>query len=400
MTAPKEVAVAAAETRSLSPILSDAPPLPALFRGVEIYDRFDDEDLRETSKFSETTNVLGIAIHPIGRPTGDASILEIRGRLDAIPVTSGDAKEMLRGLIVGRPWILARGLLAAGCSRPARIAGLFPYDRAELAAAFRAATTPDPAAAGPADLYVVQIPHAPDRLIAHMPDIRLALALGTDDPRAALPIAIEAANRLWRERTARNLEGGGSHDRDPRGAKWEEIRLLAGGCFAANSPALPASSGSSAVPSPTLIFTSETAPNAWEESLASLDILAAAGVSTSDVLVAQAEPWVAEGGGVVCPLFRNPPLAARILAGSARWRAAAEAPGALGFGLPVDSRGRVRIEDAPEDACVVVPREAVPAPFAASAAPARVGRVVAHGIAKNEARELWARGFPAATIAD
>lgn len=371
-------------------VLVESPPIPAIFKGRAVYDGFDATDLRETAKFHELPNVLGLAAHDLARPPGEAALHQIAGRLDAIPVSGGSALGLIRDALGDEPTILVRGLAAAGCSRPFRIAGFFPQRHAALAQAFEAMLWPDAADAPGSDFRILALPDAADAFLAYLPDLRFAVAMGTDDLRATLPAAIEAAHRTWIARTERHYASGGGPTSDVGGARWEEIRLLPGGSFPfREAPASPAF---------TLVYSGESLPDGWERYLQEHSP-ALARLATADLAPAQAEPWVAEGGGRLAPFWRAVPLPARALGAAPAWRIAAEHPDAIPFGARIDAEGRLDLEGSPEDAFVVVPREAIPAPFAGGAVESarvlpRVGAILTHHASKDDARELWARGFP------
>lgn len=367
-------------------LAAEPEAIRALFLGSEVYDGLGQHDFREMAKFWEAPNIHGLPMHPISRPVGGELIQEFPGTLaEFMAAHPTSPLKRLRRLIERESVLAVRGTLAAGCSRPFRVTALVPQTWAHVAQGFDAVFYPPDPAPEPSDLTIIQIPDTSEdgrrafQLTIHFPGSRLALALGTDDLRPALLVAMEAANRLYTERTRRINEAGGEK-------KPEEIRLLPGGSFVLRR-------GDSGA---TLVFSGESVPVNWERSLVET-IPAIAQAAPAAVALAGAEPWVAEGGGFVCPLWRNAPFPAAALA-EAGWSEAALDPDALPFGVEPDARGEAKLDSSEEGAFVVAPRARIPAPLASAAERTKIAEVLTHRNAREEAKELWARGFPPAKV--
>lgn len=396
----------------ISPALvNEAPFMAELLRGRELYYGFNAIDLREMGKFTETPNTLGLPLHPIANPP-NAPAREFEGRMEDLPAAepqtdpAADSRtepaavvaavpsglQALREAMAPGAAIIVRGELGAGLSRPFRVLGLFPQTHAHLAHGFHELITPDetPRAEAdktahgnrpPADLYLIHWPSFPDAATLLVSGSRAALVLGTDDLRAAAPLIIESANRFWTERNV-DLENRRQELRAEGGRPAdlpEDIRLLPGGGFVTGAG--------------DLIFAGEALPENWAEKLiAAVDALQLR--SATEIALAGAEPWIAEGGGLAAPFWRNPPLPAFPASLPPGWARAIEHPDALPFGAPVDERGQIRFDAADESAFVIAPRAVLPAPFANAAGPIRVRRLFTHHYVRQDAMELWARGFP------
>ena len=88
-----------------------APEMAELFRGTEVYGGLDAEGLRETSKFAEQANVLGLAAHRIARPLGEEGTREFAGGLGDLPrdllrALGAEYRQVL-GLFLGEAVVLA-----------------------------------------------------------------------------------------------------------------------------------------------------------------------------------------------------------------------------------------------------------------------------------------------------
>jgi hypothetical protein len=361
----------------------------ALFRGVEVYPGLSAEDFREMAKFKESPNLCGLPAHSIRRPLRGEKIREFSSPVrDLTRHKAGDPIGNLRSLFSEEPSLLLRGRLAEGSARPFCLTALVPQSHAHLAQGIDALfwpAGPVEAESFPSDLHLILWPNSAEQLILHLPASKLLISLGTDDPRAALIVVVEAAHRLWSERTRERTERETLGERIPPG--WEEMRILPGGSFALHTE----SEGGS------LVFLSETVPDGWAGALQrNFDPLM--GRDARESLLAGAEPWVAEGGGLAIPFWRNPPLPASLLASVPCWRDAALHPDALPFGVKIGDRGEVELEASRDDAFVIVPRARIPQPFVCDSSPTRIRRVVTYRYAKQEAMERWARGFPAPEI--
>lgn len=362
----------------LSPSLAAAPePIKALFRGVEVYDGLDSDDLREMGKFGETTNIQGLPVHPIVRPHAGGVVREFGEALADLPK---DLLRRLRGAIGHEPSILVRGSLAGACRDPLSVVALFPQSEAHLAQALQTCLWPgrrevDSPVAD--DLYLIQVPDFDEQMILSVPTARAVLVLGTDELHGGMLVALEWANRRWTPGAEKNP------------SQNSPIRILAGGSFVFDSGTTEAGKSSG----PVLVFTGESVPDSWEDALVT-QIPSLAGRPGIEPLLGGGEPWVAQEGGWLCSLWYAPPLAAVALAGSPAWEAAALHPAALPFGVRVNEAGALDLAGSSEEAYVIVPRRAMPPPFPCSAAPVKVTRVLTHRHSKEEAMDLWALGFP------
>ncbi|MCH8332427.1 hypothetical protein IIC65_00690 [Candidatus Sumerlaeota bacterium] len=121
-----------------------------------------------------------------------------------------------------------------------------------------------------------------------------------------------------------------------------------------------------------------------------------AGHAPEEVVLAGGEPWVAEAGGWVSPLWFNPILSARLLASPAGWTRAALHPDAHPFGVRIAATGEIDLAGSAEDAFVIVARLRLPEPFPSRPVRRKVQRILAAEGAKREAIELGAMGFPVA----
>jgi len=322
----------------------------SLLGSVEVYAALDAVDLREMSKFSERTNVWGLPVHPILSPPDPDGLLESSGWLEDLP-TAVFVK--LRETLRAQPQILLRGEFAGTMSHTFPVAATFPQDAAHIARVWNELLwrgeepTTEPA------LTVVHLPDFEEPILLSLPDEGVALILGTDDLRPGLFVALEWANRHWNARNEliqlKKL---------PREAEPQVI--LAGGSYVFEDR--PIEEGSP--PAPTLIYPGESIPVSWEE-IVRESLSALGGLKAEDLLLAEAEPWCAGGGGHAAPFWRNPMLPAPLLELSAKWRESALHPDAVPFGLTVDEAGDIDWNATPEEAFVVAPRSAVPPPFPA-----------------------------------
>lgn len=367
---------------NLHPLLSAEPEaLKALFRGVEIYGGLSGADLREMGKFTEIPNVWGLPVHAIDKPPRGEAVREFGGPLADLP---GGMIRHLRAALHEQPLVAVRGSLAGGCKRPFRALGLVPQSHAHLAQGLQAALWPDRSPeSAPADLVLVYWPDFDRQLMLSVPASKLALILGTDDLRGGFLVALELANRVWMPPPPIAEQGQEAEPALP------EIQILPGGCFPADTQGRsPENSGPQ-----TLIFTGESIPVGWDEEVPK-QIPALEGRPAVEIALGGAEPWIAQSGGMVCPLWYNPPLPAILLRESPAWTEAALHPAALPFGIEVRASGEVDLRESDELAFVVVPRRAIPFPFANSAAPVKVRRLLRHSRAREQAMLLWANGFP------
>jgi hypothetical protein len=353
---------------------------------VEVYPFLDAVALREMSKFSEITNVHGLALHPISLPPDPDGLLESSGCLEDLPTA---VFVQLREAIRTRPQILLRGTFAGTMAHPFPVAALFCQDDAAIAQAWDALLwREEPETPAEPALTFIHCSKFPQPILLSLPDEGVALILGTDDPRPGLFVALEWANRHWGARNEliklKKLEAGS-----------EPSVILDGGSFVFRDP--PQSGPGAAESSTTLVYPGESIPISWEEILReSLPELT--DVGEADLLLAGAEPWCAEGGGRLAPFWKNPVLPAPLLLHAERWQTAALAPGALPFGLAVSSGGQIDWQASSEEGFVIAPRSMTPAPFVNSAVPRRPSRHYTHRAMKPEAMELWALGLPSPEV--
>ncbi len=327
-------------------------------------------------KFTEQTNIHGLPLHPIAKPVRGEGIRESAGTLEEVSTPAGrKLSDHLRELLASEPLLEVRGLAGAGCRIPFRVVALAPQSRAELAQALDLIFWPPKnfTGLGDAELTILQIPSSEDQILLSLPALGLALILGSDDLRPGLLIALESAHRFWNKKSQTS----------ELKSKEEEIRLLPGGSFL-----LQDSEGKTA-----LVFSGESVPDQWEKTLVE-KIPELARCNPSEIVLAGAEPWIAQGGGWVSPFWRNPFFPASLLSSAPRWSEAALHPDSIPFGVPVNAQGEIKLTDADENAFAVIPRSAIPTPFVSSGHPAKISRLLTHRHSKNEAMELWAKGFP------
>jgi hypothetical protein len=360
---------------------AEPEPIKALMRGVEVYAGLAGEDLREMAKFTEQTNVLGLPIHPIARAASGDAVREFFGPLADLP---GGMIKHLRAALNEQPMLAVRGFLAGGSRRPFAVLALFPQSHAELAQGWRQLLWPGPDHDQPLETHLILLflPDFERPLMLSIPESKLAVIVGTDDLRGAMLMSIELAHRYWTPQAMQESEAE---------APLPEVFILPGGSFLVDSQ----SAAVNEMGPQTLVFSGESVPVGWEEQTPKA-IPALAGRPSVEVTLAGAEPWVAQSGGWVCPLWFNPPLPAELLAEAPAWREAALHPAAVPFGVRVSEAGEVELRAGEEPGFVIVPRIVVPYPFAGSAAPAKVARVLRHSRAREAAMALWAVGFPAA----
>lgn len=350
--------------------------LSELLGDHQVYADLSAEDLREMAKFDEQPNVLGLAAHGLRRIPGVQAPYEVHGSIRDL---NPSFRRRLHEAIHREPLLCVRGSLAGASRSPFQISAYFAQDQAHLAAGLQAILWPAPAGADfpSAHLHIIQICDSPDVEALFFPAESLLLLLGSDDLRPALMIALELAHRAWRPPSAAEPPA------EDAPAPLPEILLLPGGSFALTPDSAPSE----------LVYSGDAMPVAWEKTLAQ-KLAALYGRPGAETILAGAEPWVAQTGGWTLPLWFNPPLPARLLGANAAWREAACHPDALPFGVEINGRGEIDFKRSPGEAFVIVPRRAMPPPFARSAAPVRIGKVSTHKHARPEALELWAMGFP------
>lgn len=375
--------------RPANPSPSDAPisgfpvALQRLLARTEIYPGLEAVDFREMAKFGEATNIWGLPLHPLRRPPDPDGLLESEGGIDDLPAELLGA---LRRELATQPHLLVRGRLAGSMAQALEVSAIFPRSAAQLAQAWDALLWRGPEGAddSPPGLTILQLPEFPEPALLSLPEEGVALILGTDDPRPGLVVALEWVNRRWRAR-----EELMKLKRLP--ATEQPLKLLAGGSFLFGGGAAAGADRWS------LVYPGDSVPISWERTLLEL-LPELKGCTEADLLVAGAEPWCGQGRGLAGPFCRHPLLPAALLRDSERWRKAALDPDALPFGLTLTPGGDVDWGATPEDAFVVIPRHAVPAPFPAEAGPLRPAAHFTHRSAKPEAMELWAMGFPSPEV--
>ncbi len=374
------------QLKSESAIAGLPETVRAMLAPAEVYPSLDAVALREMSKFSETTNVHGLPLHPLALPPDPDGLLESSGCLEDLPTS---VFVQLRERLRARPQILLRGAFAGTMTQSFPVAALFSQDDAQIAQAWDALMwREDPVNATEPALTVIHLSDFPQPILLSLPDQNVALVLGTDDPRPGLFIALEWANRRWNARNARIKLKQGELGEEPS-------VILDGGSLIFNEP--PESAGGDAQPTTTLVYPGESIPVSWEEILQeSLPTLAE--LSEADLMIAGAEPFCAEGGGRLAPFWRNPILPSSLIPHSERWQEAALSPGALPFGLAVSPDGNIDWEATSEDAFVIAPRDRTPRPFLPTSMPQIPSRHYTHRAVKPEAMELWALGLPSPEV--
>lgn len=382
-----------------SPLRLD-PAFPARwFPPDQVREGADAEDLREMGKFTEHPNILGLPAHPIRSPVTGPILTET----DSLPP---EIESWMAERFRTEPVICVRGDLAAGCERPVRLALVVSQWRAHLAAFFEAVLFPPPVSrtdagprADPLDLCIVIVEDTPGQAVLHVPGRKLAVSLGTDDPRVPLFVALESAHRIWSARNERIR----ATKPPPGEAAGEEIRILPGGsfCFTPTGPA-DSSAGPGTEAPATLFFAGETLAHNHPEPLRErMRDLGA--VPSAEILFGGSQPLLALGGGLVAPVLRAPILPASLAAAAPGLLDAAHHPDSLPFGIDVDPSGRLKTAES-EDGFFVLPSATLPpAPVSepttrihsSLSGPRKIGRLLCLANARPEAMDLWAIGFPA-----